>query len=314
VPPDVTREWSAPLLLLGIRDVRGIRSAAGVSWNGTAYPFKPGLKPDSAGAGIHAAVGAASGSLSGTHDFAFPLEIAGLQNLSFIPSARQHEVRLAADWPHPSFMGRHLPETREVSKDGFQAAWRISELASEAPRTLKACGDPACKALEQSHFGVSLIEPVDVYVQAHRAVKYALLFVLLTFAAFFLFEIMRELRIHPIQYALVGLALAMFFLLLIALSEHVRFVYAYLISAGSCVTLIACYVQAVLRSGLRALGFAAMLTALYTMLYALLRSEDHSLLLGALLVFGVLAAVMMLTRRVDWYAIGRTQNAGSIPG
>jgi inner membrane protein len=243
--------------------------------------------------------------MSGAHEFAFTAEITGLQSLSFIPSARRHEVRLAADWPHPSFRGRHLPEAREVSKDGFQAAWRISELASEAPRILAACADPACKALEQSHFGVSLIEPVDVYVQAHRAIKYALLFVLLTFAAFFLFEIMRELRIHPIQYALVGLALAMFFLLLIALSEHVRFVYAYLASALACVTLIACYAQAVLKSWSRALGFAAMLTALYTMLYALLRSEDHSLLLGALLVCGVLAAVMMLTRRVDWYAVGR---------
>jgi inner membrane protein len=127
--------------------------------------------------------------------------------------------------------------------------------------------------------------------------------VLLTFAAFFLFEIMRELRIHAVQYGLVGLALAMFFLLLIALSEHIRFVYAYLASASACVTLIAVYVQAVLKSALRALAFGGMLTALYTMLYALLRSEDHSLLMGALLVFAVLATVMLVTRKVDWYAV-----------
>lgn len=212
-------------------------------------------------------------------------------------------MRLSADWPHPSFGGRHLPATREITSEGFRAAWRISELASEGPRALAACREPGCKPLEQYTFGVRLIEPVDVYMQAHRAVKYALLFVLLTFSGFFLFEILRDLRIHPIQYLLVGLALAMFFLLLIALSEHMRFVYAYLIAAAACVGLIAAYLQAVLKSALRALGFAAMLTALYTMLYALLRSEDHSLLMGAILVFAVLAAVMLATRRIDWYRV-----------
>jgi inner membrane protein len=313
-PSDVMRVWGAPLLALGVRDVRGIRSAAGISWDGNAYPFTPGLKPGAGGAGVHAVLGAPAVPRAGAHAFSFAIEIAGLQNLNFVPSARQHEVRLTADWPHPSFVGRHLPVTRDIGTEGFQAMWRISELASEAPRTLAACADASCKALEQLHFGVSLLDPVDVYAQANRAVKYALLFVLLTFAVFFLFEIMRELRIHPVQYGLVGLALAVFFLLLIALSEHIRFVYAYLISAGACVALIAAYVQAVLRSRLRALGFAAMLTALYTMLYALLRSEDHSLLLGALLVFGVLAAIMMLTRKVDWYGVGRAQHAGSVPG
>ena len=305
-PPNVTRQRGAPFIAFSIRDVRGIRTARALSWSGTDRAFKPGLRPDVAGAGVHAVVGAASAPLAGVHTFAFSMEILGLQNLRFVPSARQHEVKLAADWPHPSFGGRHLPLSREISSDGFQATWRISELASEAPRVLASCGEPACRALDQYAFGVNLLDPVDVYAQATRAVKYALLFVLLTFAAFFLFEIMRELRIHPIQYALVGLALAVFFLLLIALSEHMRFLHAYLISATACVALIAIYTSAVLRSVLRAGVFAAMLTALYTMLYALLRSEDHSLLLGALLVFAVLAAIMLLTRRIDWHAAGRT--------
>lgn len=302
--PNVTRVWGAPLVSFAVRDVRGIRRAAELSWDRQAYPFTPGMKPDAAGAGVHAVVGTASAPEPGVHAFSFDIDIAGLQNLHFVPSARQHDVRLTADWPHPSFVGRHLPVTREVRNESFEAAWRISELASEGPRTLAQCGGAPCKELESLQFGVKLLDPVDVYVQAHRAVKYALLFVLLTFAVFFLFEIMRDLRIHPVQYLLVGLALAVFFLLLIALSEHIRFVYAYLISAGACVAVIAVYVQAVLRSRVRAVGFAAMLTALYTTLYALLRSEDHSLLLGALLVFGVLAAVMMLTRGVDWYAVG----------
>lgn len=303
---DVTRVWGAPLVVVSLRDVRGIRNAPVLTWNGTQHGFESGAAPGTKGAGIHAAVGATGAApLAGTHTFSFPMEIAGLQSLAFVPSARQHQVMLSANWPHPSFAGRHLPVTREITSAGFAATWRLSELASEAPRTMTACGDPGCKALENYAFGVNLVDPVDVYVQANRAVKYALLFVLLTFAGFFLFEILRDLRIHPVQYGLVGLALALFFLLLIALSEHIAFAYAYVAAAGACVGLIAVYLSAVLGSALRAAGFAAMLTALYTMLYALLRSEDHGLLLGALLVFAALAAIMLLTRRVDWYGVGR---------
>jgi inner membrane protein len=301
--PGARREWGAPLVVMSIRDMRGIRSMSALTWNGEVHAFKPGGGQASGAPAVHAALAARPGALTGVQTFSFSMEILGLQRLSFVPSARRHEVGIAADWPHPSFGGRHLPITREVTKDRFEALWRVSELASEGSRALLACGDPACKPLEPYVFGVGLLEPVDVYVQANRAVKYALLFVLLTFAAFFLFEILRDLRIHPVQYGLVGLALAMFFLLLIALSEHIAFAGAYVIAAGACVGLIALYLSTVLASRLRALGFAAMLTALYTMLYALLRSEDYSLLLGALLVFGVLAAIMLLTRRIDWYRV-----------
>jgi len=312
--PGVTRSWGAPLVLLSMRDVRGIRNTPGLAWNGEAHPFASGAAPGSQSPGIHVALPARGGApLSGVHTFSFTMEIAGLQSLAFVPSARQHDVTLSADWPHPSFVGRHLPATREIGEAGFKATWRISELASAAPRSMAACGDPGCDKLERYAFGVNLVDPVDVYVQANRAVKYALLFVLLTFAGFFGFEIVRDLRIHPVQYGLVGLALAMFFLLLIALSEHIAFAGAYVIAAAACVGLIALYLSTVLASRLRALGFAAMLTALYTMLYALLRSEDYSLLLGALLVFGVLAAVMLLTRRIDWYRVSGKRAPPGIP-
>lgn len=309
VPPEtpqaagVTRTWGTPLLHFSLRDARGTRNTPGLTWNGALHPFSPGSGPGSEGGGIHVALPHEAAPFAGAHAFSFPMEITGLQALRFVPSARDHQVTISADWPHPSFGGRHLPATREITNQGFNAMWRISELASEAPRALRACRNAGCGGLEQHTFGVSLIEPVDVYVQAHRAVKYALLFVLLTFAGFFLFEILRDLRIHPVQYLLVGLALAMFFLLLIALSEHMRFLHAYAIGAAACVSLIAAYLQAVLKSTLRALGFAATLTALYTMLYALLRSEDHALLMGSILVFAVLAAVMLATRRIDWYRV-----------
>lgn len=302
--PGVERRWGRPLVVVALRDVRGLRSAPGITWAGERHAFEPGTAPGNQTAGIHAALDQPGAEgLAGVYEFSFPIEIAGLQSLDFIPSAKQHEVSLAADWAHPSFAGRHLPVAREIGPGGYTATWRITEFASEAPRTMAACGDPACKALEKLAFGVRLIDPVDVYAQANRAVKYALLFVLLTFSGFFTIEILRDLPVHPVQYGLVGLALAIFFLLLLALSEHIAFGHAYLAAAAACIGLIVFYLSAVLESVLRACGFGALLGALYAMLYALLRSEDYSLLLGAVLVFGMLAAVMLLTRRVDWYGL-----------
>jgi inner membrane protein len=151
--------------------------------------------------------------------------------------------------------------------------------------------------------GLSLVEPVNLYSKVDRASKYGVLFVLLTFVGFFMFETLRQLPIHPIQYALVGLALAIFFLLLLSLSEHIAFGWAYLVAALACIGLIGHYVGHVLRSRERGLGFAAMLGLLYAALYGLLMSEDNALVLGAGLLFVVLAAIMVATRKVDWYQV-----------
>jgi inner membrane protein len=161
-----------------------------------------------------------------------------------------------------------------------------------------------CDALQQYSLGVSFYQPVDLYQTVERSVKYGFLFILLTFAAFFLFEVLKRLAIHPIQYAFVGLALALFFLLLISLSEHLGFAAAYALASCACVALIGYYVGHVLRSLRLGLAFAGALAALYGLLYVLLRSEDHALLMGSLLVFVCVAAAMVATRRLDWYSVG----------
>ena len=153
--------------------------------------------------------------------------------------------------------------------------------------------------------GVDFIEPVDLYVKSDRAIKYALLFIALTFAGFFLFEILKRLQVHPIQYGLVGLALALFYLLLLSLSEHIAFGIAYAISAVACVLLIGFYVCYVLQSLSRSVGFTLGLSCLYGLLYGLLSAEDYALLMGSLLLFAVLGAFMLLTRNVNWYAVGQ---------
>lgn len=164
-----------------------------------------------------------------------------------------------------------------------------------------SCNDGA---VESQAVTVSLVDPVDTYTQADRASKYGVLFVLLTFVGFILFELIKSLRIHPLQYLMVGLALAIFFLLLISLSEHIAFWKAYLVSAVACIGLQAVYLANVLGHWKRGLGFAALLTVLYGALYGLLVSENNALLMGSLLLFVILALAMWVTRRVDWYALG----------
>jgi inner membrane protein len=167
-------------------------------------------------------------------------------------------------------------------------------------------------------FDVSFIEPVNIYQKAERAVKYGALFVALTFAAFFLFETLKDLRIHPLQYGLVGFARAVFFLLLVSLSEHIMFLHAYLIASAACVLLIGYYLVHVLGSWRRGVAFGLKLTLLYGALYGLLLSEDNALMLGSLLLFAALAVFMVLTRGIDWYQLGakpvaREKKAGTVP-
>ena len=158
---------------------------------------------------------------------------------------------------------------------------------------------------------MGLIDPVNQYVKSDRAIKYALLFVALTFAGFFLFEVLKRLVIHPVQYGLVGLALAFFYLLLVSLSEHIAFATAYLISSSACILLIGFYVTYVLQSVIRGAIFSGLLASLYGLLYGLLSAEDYALLMGSLLLFGLLGVFMVLTRKLDWYSIGKIEKVAA---
>jgi inner membrane protein len=229
------------------------------------------------------------------------MTLGGTESLAIAPVGDNNRIRLQSSWPHPQFAGRFLPRERRIDASGFRAEWNISSLAAGTQAQYRQGGETALDTL-----GVNLVEPVNIYSQADRASKYGILFVLLTFVGFFMFELIKRLAIHPIQYALVGLALAIFFLLLISLSEHIPFVWAYLAASAACIGLLGIYLSAVLKSAARGSAFSAMLTLLYGALYGLLVSEDNALVLGSLLLFAILAAIMVVTRRIDWYALGNT--------
>jgi inner membrane protein len=291
--------WGEPYLALYVQDVRGIVGTPSVLVNGAHETMVQGVDaPASWQLNLRVPIAGAH-ELSGPIEFAIDLRLDGTEQLSIAPVGDSNHVELTSTWPSPLFGGRFLPPERTVGPRGFQASWDISSLATNAQSQMAPSTDKPIDVLN-----VSLLTPIDPYKLSDRATKYGVLFIVLTFGGFFLYEMLKQLPIHPVQYLLVGFALAIFFLLLISFSEHTEFVLAYLASSGACIGLITFYLSAVLRGALRGLGFGAMLTALYAAVYGLLISEDNALILGSLLLFAVLAAVMVATRKVDWYSRG----------
>ena len=287
----------APRLVLGVADPRGIRAASALSLAGVSHPFRAGSGDEqNATGGLHVPLGDLGPTAQvRALEFSFSIELGGSEAFALLPMGGDTAVAMRADWPHPSFQGQFLPLRHEIGPAGFSANWKVSRYAVQ----------------DKEQLAVSFVEPAGLYQRLERASKYGFLFIGLTFAAFLLFELLRRLAIHPVQYVLVGLALAMFFLLLTALSEHIDFAAAYAAASLACVGLVTGYLVRVLRSARIGLAFGGALAALYAVLYALIKAEDYSLLGGALLLFGLLAAVMVATRRVDWYALSsRAPSAG----
>lgn len=306
-----------PFVAVSISDVRGVRDTPALNWDGQRIEFEQGSGLLSMKSGLHAELAPLKLAQPERVAFSFELGLDGIESQQFAPVAKDTKVTLKSNWPHPQFGGNFLPLTkgRQIDANGFAAAWSVSSLSSDTQQQVtRAEAAPAADGHSSvgriDCFSVGFIEPVNVYTLADRATKYGLLFVALTFAAFFVFEILKRLPIHPVQYLLVGLALALFFLLLVSLSEHIAFVAAYCVASAACTGLIGFYLAYVLHDWRRGLGFGAALVVLYSALYGLLISENNALVLGSILLFAVLTAMMVATRKVDWYQVGR---AGSGP-
>lgn len=297
------RVYRSPYLMVGIADVRGLVGSPDLRVDGKAVQLLPDAgNVKGIDSGLHAELEGFADERSGVlkpATIALDLVLDGTRSLAVVPVGDDSQIALRSPWPHPSFAGSFLPNQRSVDEKGFSAQWAVSSLASQAQTQLRNGNGNATETIS-----VELVNPVDVYTQADRASKYGILFIVLTFVGFILFELIKHLRIHPLQYLMVGLALAIFFLLLLSLSEHIAFWQAYLVSALACIGIQSVYLSGVLHSWKRGLGFAVMLSALYGALYGLLISENNALLMGSLLLFAVLATVMWVTRKVDWYELG----------
>jgi inner membrane protein len=306
-------EFGSPYAAMAIADMRGVLETSPLEWNGQELGFEQGAAlPVENVSGMHADLPpqpVAEGPAA--LPFRFSLKLRGLEQLEFIPAGKQTRVALTSSWPHPSYYGRFLPDpaSQETGPQGFHADWAVNALASNVAAGLGSCREIRCF----DAFGVRLMDPINIYSLSDRASKYAFLFVCLSFGAIFLFEVLKRLAVHPAQYALVGLALAMFFLLLLSLSEHIEFSLAYAIATAACTGLIGYYLSAVLASARRGLAAGAMLAGLFAALYGLLQSEDNSLVLGSVLLFALLALTMVATRRVDWYRLTAPYTVAAAP-
>lgn len=300
--PGRVPQWQRAELRVPIADVRGIRRISRMHFGARDLAFGP---QDGGVAGIAAiAVPVAldpPAPDAAALAFAFALTLAGSERLALLPLARQTDVHAEGAWPDPGFDGAFLPAAHRIDARGFTADWQVLDLNRRIGQHWSERESPTV-AITDAAFGVSLVRPAGAYQQNVRAGKYGVLFIALTFVAFFLFEVLRGLRVHPVQYLLVGGALCTFYVVLLALSEQVGFGAAYALAAIATVLMIGGYAAAVLAQRRAGIVLGAILGVIYGLLYGLVISEDYALLMGALALLLAVAALMYLTRRVDWYA------------
>ena len=309
LPQDLARarrasqaQWldhQAELRLL-LADLRGLQQVSGLTVNGRPARFQSSAQGLAGYPSVVLPIDLPTLG-DGPISFSMTLQVAGIESLQVLPLARSTDLAVRAPWRDPSFIGAILPAERQVDGKGFSAHWHMLDLNRSYGQYWQA-GDASAEAVRASAFGVELYQPVDAYQRNERAGKYGLLFIAMTFVAFFLFEVLRRLRVHPVQYLLIGAALATFFLMLLALSEQLPFGVAYAVAAAAVVAIVAGYASVLLRARRAGLLLGGMLALVYTVLYGLIAAEQYALLVGALVLLATVALLMYLTRRIDWYA------------
>ncbi|MFT5667346.1 MAG: inner membrane protein [Vicingaceae bacterium] len=294
--------YEKAFVTMGIADLRGIKNQIQFKWNKKTLKIEPGsaLSPIIK-SGVTIKIPELSDSTNEVFGFEFNLDLQGSKELSFIPLGGITEVSLQSTWEAPSFKGKFLPDSRKVSKDGFQANWKVLELNKNFPQSFVGSG--FSNLMMESSFGVDLIVPLDDYQKSFRSVKYAAMTIALTFLIFFLIEILNNQRIHPLQYALVGLALCLFYILLVAISEHTDFNIAYGFSTFGIVAMISLYSLSIFKAKRMTWILVSLLILIYGFLFVTLQLTDYALLMGSVGLVIILAATMFFTRKVDWYGL-----------
>lgn len=288
--------WDKAYLAIGLSDTRAINAVSSLKWDGKEQTLSPGTQLlNLLQEGFHARL---DGFLpEGKHDLKLTMNVNGSNGFRFAPFGENTHATIQSSWPHPSFQGSVLPARHNISNSGFQAEWEIPHLARNYPQSWTNNGDQF--SLYEFTTGVDMFEPVSLYSRVIRATKYGMLFVGLTFLTFLIFELTIQARLHFVQYGLIGIALSLFFLILLSLSEHIQFFKAYLAASATTIGMIALYTAAALKSLIRAVIVLVLLTSLYVVLYSLLRLEDYALLMGTALLILVVMVLMYVTRNLD---------------
>ncbi len=283
--------------VLGISDLRGIEEQVNLTWNTKSESFNPGVSSnDVVSSGINALIDLDPVDET-RYNFSLSLDLKGSQLLYFTPVGKITDINLSSEWATPSFNGAFLPDHRKISKHGFKADWNVLHLNRNYPQIWRGNRH----SIIDSSFGIDLLLPVDNYQKSYRSIRYAILFIGFTFLVFFFIEVLNKTFIHPIQYILVGVALIVFYTLLLSISEYIKFNFAFIVSAVSTLLLIMGYVRAILKSNKLTLLISGILTVLYTFIFVIIQLQDYALLIGSIGIFIILGLVMYFSRKIDWY-------------
>ena len=301
-PADVL--WKDAVVTLAVSDLRGTRESLTLDWDGRKIQLQPGSQLPGYTTGVTAQLGGDQ-PISAPATFSIALDLNGSSGIFFAPFGIQNVVTLKSNWPDPGFRGAFLPAERSVRPDGFNAKWKVSYYGRDYPQkwTSRVGNERfTTMAVSNSLFGAQFLRLLDAYRYVERSIKYGILFFVLVFTTFFLFEMTARQKIHPLQYLMVGAALCLFYLALLSASEFVGFSLAYLIATVAATGLVTWYCSYFLGGGMRTLMIGGGLLGVYTFLYITLRQQDYALLMGTVALFILLAIVMYVTRKVDWYA------------
>jgi len=290
--------WQDAFLVIGIPYLQGIKNQIVFNFDGKPQELMASVNEnDLVDSGLTVKINLDPENAKNAYNFDFNLNLNGTEGLYFTPIGKQSKIKMKSDWKSVKFIGDFLPNEKATNSDGFDAQWDIFDYNRNYPQMW--IGEN--KILDKSVLGVDLLQPIDQYEKTMRSVKYAVIFIALTFLVFFVVELLSRKRIHPIQYLLVSFALVLFYCLLLALSEHLRFGFAYLISAIAIVLLITMYTKSIFKNLKQTCMMGLFLAGLYVFLYVILQLEDMALLLGSIGLFIALAIVMYVSRKVDWY-------------
>lgn len=294
--------WNEASLCMGISDLRSIKQQVSARVDGQQLAFEPGLPSnDLMASGLSVPFPLDSASLDRTFDLSILLELNGSGSFRVVPVGRNTSVHVVSTWPDPSFQGAFLPDSSSISKDGFTAHWSVLHLNRPYPQEFTGSRN---MELAESAFGPDLILPVDEYQKSTRATKYGLMLIVMVFLVFFFVEVLQKLRIHPIQYLLVGLALCIFYTLLIALSEHIGFSAAYITAALAVIGLVVFYARSVFKQMKATQLLGLVMVLVFGFMFTVINQEDYALLIGSVGLFIVLAIVMAVSRKIDWDRAG----------
>jgi inner membrane protein len=318
IPEYGSIHWESARVLFAVSDVRAIGEdlVFSVENGGSALSFEPGTDFDRIQAGAVGQAGIVSeagrwqgisADINGIRDrsafnFNARLRLTGADTFMLAASGRNTRVSLRSDWPHPSFIGAYLPEDHTITADGYEANWQIPYLArGVSGASLQSDFD--IRRIDRTAFGVRLFTPTDGYTSVGRSLKYAIFFIGFLMLMFFLIEAASKDRVHAAQYILIGLAQVVFYLLLLAFSEHMATFIAYFTASAATVSVTSLYAVTAFRSKARGMATFAVLGVIYAMQYALVLLEDYALLIGAILAFFAVALTMYVTRKLNWYEL-----------